>query len=109
MSAMPSPIVTQDDLIATAAWFRQLMPPQMRDWVTTGAPSEALASRAVDEMTRRVNLHVSALAQSVGKSDAARFEAELGLAVKRLHIAAVALARGGAQHIRIGDVADDAE
>jgi hypothetical protein len=107
VSAVPSPTVTPADIAAAGDWYRQIMPRHMAGWFTDGAPDERRALQAVDEMTRRANRQVAQLTATVKRGNTAEFEAALGLMVKRLHIAATALARGGAGKIQMGDLADE--
>lgn len=108
MSAVPSPSVTSDDLTATDAWWRQTAPAYQREWFASGAPNEQAARRALDQMIEREKRGVAGLdAQVRAKTlDIAGFEVALALMVKRAHIAATVLARGGVGNLQAGDVAD---
>lgn len=109
MSAVPAPTVTADDIIAAGVWYREVMPSQYRAYFDDGAPTEALATVAIDVLGQVANRQVVVLlAERVTqrKATAQEFEATMALTIKRCHIIAVALARGGAAHIRLGDLAE---
>lgn len=107
MSGTSSATVTQADLTAAAEWWRDTAPKAQADWLDVGPPNELQARRALDQMIARQTRETDRLTEQLRrrKITAGEFETAMALIVKRGHIAAAALARGGVGRLTPDDLA----